>query len=67
MLRQTKQSVLAQRINHHPNDHDGLAIAPANESARSVAEGAVTRPTGRHLIYDWHIFIMALKTAKLPY
>ncbi|MGD7037196.1 hypothetical protein [Methylotuvimicrobium buryatense] len=29
-----------------PNVHEGLAIAPANESSL-VAEGAVTRPTGR--------------------
>ncbi|WP_404356148.1 hypothetical protein [Methylotuvimicrobium sp. KM1] len=32
--------------NYYSNVHEGLAIAPANESSR-VAEGAVTRPTGR--------------------
>ncbi|MBU2568663.1 MAG: hypothetical protein KJ725_01270 [Gammaproteobacteria bacterium] len=32
--------------NFHSNVHEGLAIAPANESSL-VAEGAVTRPAGR--------------------
>ncbi|WP_235726394.1 hypothetical protein [Methylotuvimicrobium buryatense] len=36
----------SKSANFHSNVHEGLAIAPANESSL-VAEGAVTRPTGR--------------------
>ncbi|WP_404357630.1 hypothetical protein [Methylotuvimicrobium sp. KM1] len=36
----------SKSTNFHSNVHEGLAIAPANESSL-VTEGAVTRPTGR--------------------